>query len=97
MTIFWLITAGVVIILGLVRFLDPPLYEQHGIRHGVPELILGSIQAVISIGVFLRTRWGYYGGLILSAFMVLAFPIGTILGVITIKAYVECKYVFNVR
>jgi hypothetical protein len=98
MAIFWLVLGVILLLLGVSRLLGPAFSLQpHAPRPGIIEVFFGTIYTIIPIGVLLRTRWGYYGGLVLSAVMLLGFPIGTVLGVMTMKAYADGKLAFDVR
>lgn len=58
--------------------------------------VAGVWYIVIPIGLLLKTKWGYYGGLVLSLLISLAIPIGTLIGILTLKALLDCKAVFRV-
>ena len=60
-------------------------------------LVIFFMLTATAILVLLRTKLGFYMGLILSFFMLLAIPIGTILGIITIKAYMDGKDAFGIE
>jgi hypothetical protein len=55
------------------------------------------LYTVIPIGVLRKKKWAYHAGLALSSLLLLGFPIGTILGVITIKAFSDAKSAFGVN
>jgi hypothetical protein len=98
MTIFWLVVGGLLLSVGTIRLLGPGVSLQpHAPRPGIIEVLFGALYTIIPIGVLMRTWWGYYGGLVLSTVMLLGFPIGTVLGVMTMKAYADGKLAFNVR
>jgi len=96
MAIFWLICGAIFGAAGIYCLRTPPFLFRHSPNPGILLLGLGTIYALIPIGVIRRTKWGYYGGLILSVLMIPGIPIGTILGIITIKAYVDAKMAFDV-
>lgn len=60
-------------------------------------LVMGVWHILIPVGLLLRTKWGFYGGLILSCLLMVGIPIGTILGIVTLKALNDCKSAFPVR
>ncbi len=92
MAVFWLVVGVILLVLGISHLSDLPA-RPYGV---VITLFFSSIYIIIPIGVFLRTRWGYYGGLILSTVMLFGFPVGTILAVMTMKAYADGKLAFGV-
>lgn len=49
------------------------------------------------IGVLLRKRWGFYLGVVANGLLLLCFPIGTIIGAFTMKAFLDSKEAFGVR
>jgi len=57
---------------------------------------LGTLFTVIPVGILLRSKWSFYGGIMLCTLLLILFPIGTVLGVITIKAFGDCKQAFGV-
>ncbi|MEO7100456.1 MAG: hypothetical protein ABI162_13930 [Luteolibacter sp.] len=57
----------------------------------------GLLYTVVPIGLLLRTRWSYYGGIAISSLFLLFFPIGTVLGIVTINAFGKAKGAFGIR
>jgi hypothetical protein len=60
-------------------------------------MFISSFYVVIPLGVFFRTKWGFYGALLLSIQLLLALPIGTIFGIMTIRSLGASKDAFGVR
>ena len=98
--IFWLVVGVACLIMGATwlwpRVPDYRYDAESRITSGVIVLIPGIAYTIIPIGVLLRTRWGYVGGMVLCAVMLLGFPFGTILGVVTMKAYRDGRTAFGV-
>lgn len=49
------------------------------------------------VGVLLKQKWGFYLALVANIPLLLAFPIGSVIGFITIRALLESKDVFGIR
>lgn len=66
----------------------------------VPFLLVFGLNVAIMIippiGVLLRRRWGFYLGIIANGLLLLFFPIGTILGGFTMKAFLDSREAFGV-
>jgi len=101
MAIFWLL-AGAFFWIGLVIWVfikgKAVSYqmEDTAFRMIVYAGFFGLLYTIIPIGMLKRKKWGFYGGLALSALSLLGFPLGTILGIITIKAFADAKSAFGV-
>lgn len=99
--IFWLVS-GVICFLGLIAWIwighHAVSYEMEDIafRMKIYAGFFSLLYSVIAIGMLKRTKWGFYCGLALSSLLLLAFPIGTILGLLTIKAFADGKTAFGV-
>lgn len=52
---------------------------------------------VIPISVLMRLKIGFYMGLLVTFPMLLGFPLGTILAILTIKAFFDAREAFGVR
>ena len=101
MMIFFLVS-GVACWIILIGFAflrsKAPSYEMEDLafRMMVYGGFFSLLYTVIPIGVLRKKKWAYYAGLSLSSLLLLGFPLGTILGVITIKAFADGKSAFGV-
>ena len=64
---------------------------------GLILLTLVLVHVVLSAGSFKRLKWARYGTLLLSVFLLFAFPVGTVLGIYlllnTFEAWIEPKLI----
>lgn len=92
MAFFWLAAGVISLCCGLANSRSQAVLD---FQIGMAELAGGGLFTVIPLGVLLRKRWGYYGGRGLSALMMLGFPLGTILGLMSMKAYADSRHHFG--
>ena len=86
---------GLLIVFGGVS----SLISQESVDHRLWLLV--ALFAVMFVGtpvaVLCRMRIGFYMGVLMTAPVLMAFPIGTILAVLTIKAFFDAREAFGVR
>jgi len=66
-------------------------------RHWLLVGLLATMFVGTPIAVLCRMRIGFYMGVLMNVPMLLAFPFGTVLAVLTIKAFFDAREAFGVR
>lgn len=62
---------------------------------GVPLLLLGALLAACIYGCWHRPSWGYPVGIVVCVLILMAFPIGTLCGLLGLFAFVNGKRLFG--
>jgi hypothetical protein len=86
---------GLLIVLGGISSISSQESVDH--RHWLLVAFLATLLVGTPIAVLCRMRIGFYMGLLVNVPVLLAFPIGTILAVLTIKAFFDAREAFGVR
>lgn len=95
---FWLATGLAILLVAGMDWFDHPLGDLDlGVyRRFIPvALFIGLIYTIIPLGLLFRQKWAWAGGLLISFLFMAAVPIGTILGIITLRALYASRKEFG--